>query len=496
MATENNNTTTNTSEDYIQKAKDLAAGATKTISEQLNSFGMSAKSLLDSDIASVVKSLPSTAGNFLSDAFKKNESLTNLASKVTEKAEEDAKEFDTLAKSIAKQVNDASKNVTFITSATKQSIGNVDLPFGTTGLDLSKASTNTLKKIQELANTSGASSVLETAKSAKNSIADILTASKSKGAELLKEGKDLAKDIYSPIASVNSAVSQTLNVNNWKKIVAENTEFLPAPLQSLVNKQASNVLGNLSQKTKKITSITSGIDNITGKMANLNNFDSVYNLITDPTGNKKYGHGDGLGLDLISSLYNDASQICPNVGLSDLYDYGAYKDLYDLLVKDSIDNQMADLLGQILNCNNSAKFNDARTKEILKSGVDKAATNGDPFSINAIFNSHTLSLDDVANAKDIALKLTTNLKDSTDISVQAEYNSVMSKLGFSNTSKVVADNCYSAAISCEKLNLVGNNTGIVSSIINDDDTRQSAFVLYQKYKEADDLYNKYAALEY
>lgn len=474
--------TESTAESYIQKAKDLASNATDTISDQLNNFGLSAKSLMDSDIASVVKSLPSTAGNFLSSAFKQNESLTDLSSKVSELTEKNNKEFSTLSKSIAKQINDASKNVTFVTSATKQSIGNVELPFGSTGLNLEKASSNTLKKIQELANTDG-KNALETAKSAKSAIADVLASTKSKGASLLNDVKDSAKDIYSPLANINNSVSQVIDPNNWKKIVKENTEFLPSPLQSFITKQASTQLNKLSQKTKKISSITGSIDNITSKVANINNFDSVYNLITDPTGNKKYGHGDGLGLDIIASLYNDASQICPSTRLSELYDYGTYKDLYDILVKESIDNKMADLLGQMLDCNSSAKLKDKRTESLLQDGIVAAAKNGDPFTVDTILNDHGLSLDSVANAKNVALSLTTNLKDSSDTNVQATYNTVMTKLGFNNTKEVVSDNAYKDAISCEKLTLVSNNPGIVKSVVNDDDTVQSAAVVYSKYKE-------------
>ena len=482
MATENNKQNiTEDAESLIQKAKDLAANAGNSISDTFGNLGLSAKSLLDNDISDVVKSLPSTAGNFISKTFKQNESLTDLTSKVDEYANKANESFDTLSKNIAKQINDASKNVTFVTSATKKSIENAELPFGSSGLNLEKASSNTLKKIQEIANTDG-KNVLETAKNAKNAIADVLASTKSKGASLLKDVKDTAKGVYTPIAQINNSVSQAIDVNNWKKIVSENTEFLPSPLKNLINKQASTQLDKLSQKTKKISSITSGIDNITGKMANLNDFSSVYSLVTDPTGKKKYGFSNGnLGLDIIGSLYNDASRICPSVKLSDLYDYGAYKDLHDLLVKDSIDNQMADLLGQILDCNSTANLKDNRTKSILQDGIGTAAKNGDPFSINTIFKSQALSLDSITNAKDIALSLTTNLKDSNDVAVQAEYNTAMVNLGFSNPKTVVSDNTYKDAISCEKLNLIGNNPGIVSSVIPEDDTRNAAFKLYQQY---------------
>ena len=57
----------------------------------------------------------------------------------------------------------------------------------------------------------------------------------------------------------------------------------------------------------------------------------------------------------------------------------------------------------------------------------------------------------------------------------------MVNLGFSNPRTVVSDNTYKDAISCEKLNLIGNNPGIVSSVIPEDDTRNAAFKLYQQY---------------
>ena len=387
----------------IDQIKNLANSATTSITAKLSDFGLSAKDLTDLNISDIAKSLPNTASNFISSTAKKSETLTNITSKVNDLANKNNQEFSTLSKSIAKQVNDASKNVTFVTSATKQSIGNVDLPFGSSGLNLDKASANTLKKIQEISGTDG-TNALETAKSARSAIADVLTSAKSKGANLLKSGRDIAASVYKPVASVTNDITGYTNVNNWKRMVAENTKFLPSSLQKVVNQKAFSKLNELSTKTKSISNITSGIDNITGKMANLNNFGSVYSLITDPTGNKKYGFSNGnLGLDILGDMYNDASRLCPNAKMTDLYEYGSYKDLYDLLINESIDKQMADLLRKMLNCDSSTKFDDKRTVSILANGMETAANNGDPFTINAIFDSQKLNLDSVKNAEKIPL---------------------------------------------------------------------------------------------
>ena len=87
MATENDKQNiTEDAESLIQKAKDLAANAGNSISDTFGNLGLSAKSLLDNDISDVVKSLPSTAGNFISKTFKQNETLTDLTSKISETA--------------------------------------------------------------------------------------------------------------------------------------------------------------------------------------------------------------------------------------------------------------------------------------------------------------------------------------------------------------------------------------------------------------------------
>lgn len=453
--------------DITGKVSDILSGS--TLSDTIGKYGANAQQLVSSNISGLIGALPTSA-----TAFTKNLASNDITKKLTDIATKATSDFNQLTSDLTGLTSNGSTTspLVFAASATKKMIESVDLPFGDLGIDLDNLADGTKSKLKELAGGSF-DNPLSAIKTAKENIQKNISGITGKGQELLSEMKQTTSSVLDPIKSTVDIVQEFTDPNNIKSLVSESLNFLPSSVSGMINDGVGNIIGPLDEKLGKIKSMCD-IEDISQKFLSVVSLGGDYNQITDSIGNAINGLSNNeTNADKLSSLYDLAKQLCPNVEIETFNDWGTSKDLYDILVKELLDTKAAKLLADIIAC---ASYFDDRTKKILQDGLDDIAKAGDPYMARTIQNA--IGNSSIADTKKISLTLGTNLKDATKDTVH-EFFEAIGDMGLKKED-LVSDDTQPNAISAQYVTLLSRQEEVINTIIPED-TRNTVLQVYQLY---------------
>ena len=154
--------------------------------------------------------------------------------------------------------------------------------------------------------------------------------------------------------------SNVLSVDNLS--ITSLLSFLSPSRQSFLQTASKNYLANQATQSLNTTSTSyativsllsdSGIDNETllSKLLAINSLNTNTTYSTYLSGDVKASSLGTGSISLINSLYSAAQNICSDVSNRVITQYNVFKDLYDVLMSLSLDNNMTDLIEQLRDC--------------------------------------------------------------------------------------------------------------------------------------------------
>ena len=455
-----------------------AVGEYTSVSATIQKTGVDPNTLL-SDLGAdkLVSAYGSTINKFKSATKAVDDIVGNIQSELESAKQSVTKNLnDQLGSILNTDGNLVTTPLTFVSSTTKNSIDSLNLDDADAGFSLSDLSKGTIGKLAELGNDalgSGASAI----KAVTDNLREIKSQATGAVNGILSAVSAEARGVFDPIKSVVDFGKDTLSPNNVAGIIKNNLDFLPESWQNKITKVAQDSTKDLYDKINKISNQAAGIENIIEGIASLESIGTIAKRVTDSNGDDIFGLISNGSFDDLVNLVSGAESICGSTGInpSNLLDFEVNKDLYDLLVGESINRGSSKILDSLSNC---GKYNDSRTTNVIKNNVDTVARNGDVYTLSSAVKS--VGGSSLYDLEDTLQTLVANMDYSTD--KKDTLDELLKTLNIEAFDLVKADSYDGDAISAEKvITLSATSTGYVDSFLGSTDLRNAVNQAYNKY---------------
>lgn len=478
------NTATNVVTTTKNESNSLTNKFMGTVGEYTNTAALIQKTGVDpntllSDLGAdkLVSAYGSTVNKFKSATKAVDDAVGNIQKELESTKQSVAKNLtDQVGSLVNTGTNLTTTPLTFVASTTKNAIDSINLEDADAGFKLSDLSEGTIGKLAELGNDTLGSSA-SAIKAVTNNLREIKAQATGAVNGILSSVSAEARGIFDPIKSVVDFGKDTLSPNNVAGIIKNNLDFLPNSLQNKITKIAQNSTKNLYDKINKLSNQATGVDNILESIASLESIDTISKRVTDSNGNNIFGLINNGNFDDLVNLVSGANSICGDTGIdpSNLLDFEVNKDLYDLLVGESMNRGSSKILDSLSNC---GKYNDSRTTNVVKNKVDMVARNGDVHTLSSAVNAVGSSA--LYDPEDTLQTLIANMDYDTD--KKKTLDELLKTLNIEGFSLVKADSYDGKAISAEKvIALSAKSTGYVDGFLGSTDLRNSVNQAYNKY---------------
>lgn len=355
------------------------ASSIQTLTDALKSASPSAKSILSNSIDDLKNSLAASKSSFSSPNILQDGSLGSTLTDVVASKKVAEENFKTLTKNLSNttKIEAIKPPTSFVSSTSQQLIDGVNLPSFSSVISPENFTSSELTKLSQL---SGVSEF--TSESLTETIKDQLVSAQGQFASQAEVMKDAITDSDKGILSGLSSIGNSQIVQDTKSLASKAFDSLPSGMQSTISQISSLTTSQLSRKLSTITSKISSISNVGSALGSIVGLGGDYPEVTNLSGQPISGlAGKDMSYSEINGLYKDARQICDNVDLLDMLEYGNLKDVFDILVNAALNGGLASLVRQLMNC---SAFADKRTGYIMQGNVGTVASRGDIFTLNAI----------------------------------------------------------------------------------------------------------------
>lgn len=453
-------------------------GEYTNVSSLIQKSGVDPNTLL-SDLGAdrLVSAYGDTVNKFKSATKAVDDIVGNIQSELESAKQSVTKNFtDQIGSILNAGTNLSTTPLTFVASTTKNAIDAINLDDADAGFSLSDLSKGTIGKLAELGNDalgSGASAI----KAVTDNLKEIKAQATSSVNGVLSAVSAEARGIFDPIKSVVDFGTDVLNPNNVAGIIKNNLDFLPESLQNKITQVAQDSTKDLYNKINKLSNQAQGIDNILEGVASLESIGTITKRVTDANGNDIAGLISNGSFDDLVRLISGAESICGDTGIdpSDLLDFEVNKDLYDLLISESMNRGSSKILDSLSNC---GKYNDTRTTNVIKKNVDSVARKGDVYTLGSAVKAVGSSA--LYDPTDTLQTLIANM--DYDPNKKEALDELLKTLNIENFDLIKADSYTGKAVSAEKVITLSNkSTGYVDSFLGSTDLRNSINQAYNKY---------------
>ena len=413
---------------------------TNAASSALKSFANSANGVSSSSLSKLASTLTSTNKFFTTTVNKLTSTLTSHINEATKGLKEANNKIQSLASDAAAAL---AAPVAFISKPVTDVIKGIDSLTKGTGLKnflngLSSGALNDLSKVVNQAIRTS-DDVLNAITKITNDLSAVFKFNDSTGhldlynytdpANLIEEDSSTEQEFHSSLTpDTRNLLTQNFNSSNDTTAtnlrytdvdIAQLSASLPEYLRKYIKKAQPSYLSDEAQDT--VSDMTKSYSSIMSTLAGsglddetiLNKLMEVYSS-TSKTDYKRYisdTSGNTLGTastNILSSFYNAAQTICPDIKSRYVNDFNLSKDLYDLLMALSLDYGITDLIDQLKNCIASSKHAISSTQSAFDA-IIKAAEAVPKSSISPFSVSNAIAISNVSNT------------DTTDIDTSIEY---------------------------------------------------------------------------
>lgn len=413
---------------------------TNAASSALKSFANSANGVSSSSLSKLASTLTSTNKFFTTTVNKLTSTLTSHINEATKGLKEANNKIQSLASDAAAAL---AAPVAFISKPVTDVIKGIDSLTKGTGLKnflngLSSGALNDLSKVVNQAIRTS-DDVLNAITKITNDLSAVFKFNDSTGhldlynytdpANLIEEDSSTEQEFHSSLTpDTRNLLTQNFNSSNDTTAtnlrytdvdIAQLSASLPEYLRKYIKKTQPSYLNDEAQDT--VSDMTKSYSSIMSALAGsglddetiLNKLMEVYSS-TSKTDYKRYisdTSGNTLGTastNILSSFYNAAQTICPDIKSRYVNDFNLSKDLYDLLMALSLDYGITDLIDQLKNCIASSKHAISSTQSAFDA-IIKAAEAVPKSSISPFSDSKAITISDADNT------------DTTDIDTSIEY---------------------------------------------------------------------------
>ena len=413
---------------------------TNAASSALKSFANSANGVSSSSLSKLASTLTSTNKFFTTTVNKLTSTLTSHINEATKGLKEANNKIQSLASEAAAAL---AAPVAFISKPVTDVIKGIDSLTKGTGLKnfLNGLSSGALSDLSKVVNQAIRTSddVLNAITKITNDLSAVFKFNDSTGhldlynytdpANLIEEDSSTEQEFHSSLTpDTRNLLTQNFNSSNDTTAtnlrytdvdIAQLSASLPEYLRKYIKKTQPSYLSDEAQDT--VSDMTKSYSSIMSTLAGsglddetiLNKLMEVYSS-TSKTDYKRYisdTSGNTLGTastNILSSFYNAAQTICPDIKSRYVNDFNLSKDLYDLLMALSLDYGITDLIDQLKNCIASSKHAISSTQSAFDA-IIKAAEAVPKSSISPLSVSNAIAISNVSNT------------DTTDIDTSIEY---------------------------------------------------------------------------
>lgn len=477
---------------------------TNAASSALKSFANSANGVSSSSLSKLASTLTSTNKFFTTTVNKLTSTLTSHINEATKGLKEANNKIQSLASDAAAAL---AAPVAFISKPVTDVIKGIDSLTKGTGLKnfLNGLSSGALSDLSKVVNQAIRTSddVLNAITKITNDLSAAFKFNDSTGhldlynytdpANLIEEDSSTEQEFHSSLTpDTRNLLTQNFNSSNDTTAtnlrytdvdIAQLSASLPEYLRKYIKKTQPSYLSDEAQDT--VSDMTKSYSSIMSTLADsglddetiLNKLMEVYSS-TSKTDYKRYisdTSGNTLGsasTNILSSFYNAAQSICPDIKSRYVNDFNLSKDLYDLLMTLSLDYGITDLIDQLKNCIASSKHAISSTQSAFDA-IIKAAEAVPKSSISPFSVSNAIAISDVSNT------------DTTDIDTSIEYptstesisktESETTDLSDANTSELTTSTVVSPRRMMLRAPIVKKDPNDISDLITEEETDDQYF---------------------
>lgn len=431
------------------------------LADTLRSSSLSAKSVLGESIENLKNSLTSSSSNFGAKNLLQNANLGSTKLDVTAAKKVAEENYKKLAAGLSGTTKPGAIQppTSFVTSGSLQMVESVNLETVTSSFDLNTLTSSEMTKLQNFLGVDSLSTDSITLDALKGKLSTIQNTASGKASSMLSSMKSAGGDILSNFTTkITDATG--FDISNFQSTV---NSYLPVDLQRAVGYVAGRTTSQLTGKLSTINNAISSIQNLGSHAAAIFGLGGDYAEVTDRNGNVIQGlAGSDMDYNQINSLYKDAKNICNNVDLLDLMEYGNMKDVYDILVNAALNGGLANLARQLMNC---GVFADQRTRYIMQSNIPNVASRGDIYTLNAI--QEYVGTSGINSPRMTARTVATNMKYDSDSSDQLDL--FLTSHGLTRNDLVADDEAPAGTISSQYVGFLSSkSTDLVDNIIGSD----------------------------
>ena len=477
---------------------------TNAASSALKSFANSANGVSSSSLSKLASTLTSTNKFFTTTVNKLTSTLTSHINEATKGLKEANNKIQSLASEAAAAL---AAPVAFISKPVTDVIKGIDSLTKGTGLKnfLNGLSSGALSDLSKVVNQAIRTSddVLNAITKITNDLSAVFKFNDSTGhldlynytdpANLIEEDSSTEQEFHSSLTpDTRNLLTQNFNSSNDTTAtnlrytdvdIAQLSASLPEYLRKYIKKTQPSYLSDEAQDT--VSDMTKSYSSIMSTLAGsglddetiLNKLMEVYSS-TSKTDYKRYisdTSGNTLGTastNILSSFYNAAQTICPDIKSRYVNDFNLSKDLYDLLMALSLDYGITDLIDQLKNCIASSKHAISSTQSAFDA-IIKAAEAVPKSSISPLSVSNAIAISNVSNTDTTDIDTSIEYPTSTESISKTESETI--DLSDINTSKLTTNAVVSPRRMMLRAPIVKKDPNDISDLITEEETDDQYF---------------------
>ena len=477
---------------------------TNAASSALKSFANSANGVSSSSLSKLASTLTSTNKFFTTTVNKLTSTLTSHINEATKGLKEANNKIQSLASDAAAAL---AAPVAFISKPVTDVIKGIDSLTKGTGLKnfLNGLSSGALSDLSKVVNQAIRTSddVLNAITKITNDLSAVFKFNDSTGhldlynytdpANLIEEDSSTKQEFHSSLTpDTRNLLTQNFNSSNDTTAtnlrytdvdIAQLSASLPEYLRKYIKKTQPSYLSDEAQDT--VSDMTKSYSSIMSTLAGsglddetiLNKLMDVYSS-TSKTDYKRYisdTSGNTLGsasTDILSSFYNAAQTICPDIKSRYVNDFNLSKDLYDLLMALSLDYGITDLIDQLKNCIASSKHAISSTQSAFDA-IIKAAEAVPKSSISPLSVSNAIAIDTASNTNTTDIDTSIEYPTSTESIFKTE--SETTDLSDINTSELTTASVVSPKRMMLRAPIVKKDPNDISDLITEEEIDDQYF---------------------
>lgn len=380
----------------IDSAKQAVMSALKT--------GHSATSFLGSSPNIAKMSFGDTFRNFADSNLVRNAVVGNFSADLPGMLKKFSSDSNSMLASFTSGSNGlVSQGLTWVAGTTDKSINGIDLPsgmsmFGNLSSFLGKG------QLAKLASFGGDS--LSSAKGALAAVTGNLSSNMNMGRQAMS-AVNVSMKSSSPLSGLGSmftpivkTVASVVGPRTLGNLAKNNLTFLPPAVRNIaggaITGFTSSILTGGDRYATDLNANIFGIGNLFDGNFNINGPNGLFSQngygsrgyygVGDEFGGYMHGHSNFNGSDAeYQALINAINQLCGNANFN-TYPYGTQKTAYDLLMQRAMQSGAGALVQALLNCQNSGRYFDQRTANIMGGYSSSLSMRGDAYTYRRLMD--------------------------------------------------------------------------------------------------------------